>query len=311
LPRKQTLPCLKDHQRSILCVFCITINGCGARNYLRNYTNVAAPRYAALDSIKPALISPETLKVVSYNIEYALKIPHAIEILKKNNNLDQADIILLQEMDAEGVKKISQTLGYNYVYYPAVIHPINKKDFGNAILSKWPILDDQKIILPNLDIKSRQRIAVGATLLVGDKKIMVFSLHMGIFVKPSERKQRVSTILKHIPPSIKYCIIGGDFNTFTKKDHGEIFDAFAKADFKFATEGIGWTNRHWYLFFKKPTLDHIYTKGMHLADAGKIIDRTASDHLPIWTELTFQEQKSDTLTVVKTAEDNEQSKQLR
>ncbi len=293
---------------ALLCFFCITANGCGARNYLRNYTNLSKPRYASVDSVQHKNISPEKLTVVSYNIEYARKIPEAIEIFKKNIELNKADVIFLQEMDSIGVKKIAKALNYNYVYYPAVIHPINKKDFGNAVLSKWPILNDQKIIIPNFDLKSRQRIAVGATLLIGDKKVMVFSLHMGIFVKPSERKQRVSNILKHIPPSIKYCIIGGDFNTFTKKDNKEIFDAFTKSDFKLATQRIGWTERHWYLFFKKATLDHIYTKGLHPAKSGKVIDRSASDHLPIWTELTFQEKEPHTLTVVKTMKANEQSK---
>ena len=283
----------------ILCIFSITINGCGARNYLRNYTNVAAPRYASLQSVKHKNITPEKLKIVSYNIEYARKIPEAIKTFKQHPELNNADVIFLQEMDTEGVKEIAEALHYNYVYYPAVIHPINKKDFGNAILSKWPILDDQKIIIPNFDLKSRQRIAVGATLQIGNKKVMVFSLHMGIFVKPSERKQRVSIILKHIPDSIKYSIVGGDFNTFTKKDNKEIFDAFAKFNFQYATKGIGWTNKHWFLFFKKPTLDHIYTKGMALTKSGKIIDRTASDHLPIWTELTFEKNKTRTLTLLK------------
>ncbi len=283
----------------ILCILSIAINGCGARNYLRNYTNVASPRYANLHAIKSKNITPDKLKVISYNIEYARKIPEAITILKKYSALKNADIIFLQEMDEEGVQHIAHALGYNYVYYPAVIHPINKKDFGNAVLSKWTILNDQKIIIPNFDLKSRQRIAVGATLQIGDKKVMVFSLHMGIFVKPSERKQRVSIILKHIPDSIKYSIIGGDFNTFTKKDNKEIFDAFTKFNFQYATKNIGWTNKHWFLFFKKPTLDHIYTKGLISTQSGKIIDRTASDHLPIWTELTFQKNQPQTLTVVK------------
>jgi len=274
----------------VLSILCMTINACGVSNYLRNYTNLNRPRYAVTrqTNVSPRPSFKKSLKVVSYNIEYALKISKAIDLLKHYEELKDADVILLQEMDAEGVEKIAQALEYNYVYYPAVIHPIHGKDFGNAVLSKWSIIDDEKIILPNLSTRSRQRIAVGATLQIEDKLVKVFSLHMGIFVKPSERKKRVRTILETVAPSIDYCIVGGDFNTFTKKDHKEIQEAFTKSNFEFATEGIGWTNRHWYLFFNKPALDHIYTKGMHVASAGKIMDRTASDHLPIWTELSFE-----------------------
>lgn len=272
---------------AILCILMVICSsGCGVKNYLYNYVHLNRPRY--IDHSIVADAQPiETIKVLSYNIKYALKVDQAINIIRENEDLIDSDIILLQEMDLAGVKKIAQKLQYNYSYYPATIHPIHKKDFGNAVLSKWPILSDKKIILPSFNSK-RQRIAVGATILINNEKIEVFSVHMGIFVKPDQRKQIVNLIVDSVEKDIEYCIAGGDFNTFTKADKKNINSTFLNAEYQLATRGIGWTNKHWYLLNKKTELDHIYVKGMRVRETGKIIDRSASDHLPIWSELALE-----------------------
>jgi len=274
----------------LLLISSITLNGCSMHRYLYNYTNLTKPRYASQNFTTTRNYQNEDIKILSYNIKYAKRIDKAITILKKYETIKDADIILLQEMDKEGVQKIADTLKYNYVYYPAVVHPLHKKDFGNAILSKWPIINDQKIILPHFN-SNKQRIAVGATIDIDGKKVMAFSLHLGIFVKPDQRKIIMDGIISAIPADIEHCVIGGDFNTFTKKDRKNIQDAFMAADFKSATTDLGWTNKNWALLNRKNTLDHIYIRGMKTVAKGKVIDRSASDHIPIWTDLNFEETK--------------------
>jgi len=270
-----------------LLLFSLYSTGCGYLSHAYNYKFLNRPRYVSLNSVDDIDLDGETVKVVSYNIKHGKKTKKAIKLFLKEKNLKDADIILLQEMTPEEVKRIAKALDYNYVFYPAILHPVLKKDFGNAILSKWPILNDQKIILPALKTKTRQRIAVYATVQIEDKKVAVLSLHMGIFVKPSDRKRLVEIMLDPIPPSTEYCIIGGDFNSFTKKDRKNIITSFTKSDFEYATEDIGWTYNQWYFLNRKSTLDHIFTKGMEPVDAGKVVTKEASDHLPIWTELKF------------------------
>jgi len=72
-------------------------------------------------------------------------------------------VVTLQEMDAPGVERLARALGYDYVYYPAAVHPTAGKDFGNAILVRGRILADHKVLLP-YPSRSRglQRIAVAA-----------------------------------------------------------------------------------------------------------------------------------------------------
>ena len=77
---------------------------------------------------------------------------------------------MLQEMNEDAAAETAEALGMNYVYYPAVLHPVPKKNFGNAILSRWPIVDDEKLILPSRSMsRGGQRVAVAATVLVGTR----------------------------------------------------------------------------------------------------------------------------------------------
>ena len=254
-------------------------------DYLRNYTSTEKPRYADQTVISQWTEAKDTFKVVSYNIKYARKITKATEVLSTYNELKDADAIFLQEMDLDGVKRISEALGYNYIYYPAVLHPINGKDFGNAILSKWPMSDDYKVILPNKNINKRQRIAVIATLDYKGTKISAVCLHLGIFNRPTERRQRIDKILATLPDDIKHVIVGGDFNTFTKKDHEEILHSFTQNGYDWITDNVGWTHHAWFLVGHKPSVDHFYTKNMNKVKSGKVIDQSASDHIPVWAEL--------------------------
>ncbi|MBF0484282.1 MAG: endonuclease/exonuclease/phosphatase family protein [Candidatus Omnitrophica bacterium] len=274
---------MRIRNMSLFVIYILALSGCSVKNYLFNYTKTDRPRYAQLATLKPPTEIKKTIKVVSYNIKFSKKITQAIKLLESEPNLKDADILLLQEMDEVGVKRIAKELKYNYVYYPAVLHQHNDKDFGNAILSKWKMSDDEKIILPHFKLNQKQRIAVGATVYVNDKKIRVFCVHLGVFVKPSDRKQRIDLVVKNIPEDIKYAIVGGDFNSFTKKDRAEINTAFKKYDFQESTANLGWT----FALGRKTQLDHIYTKGFNTVAKGKVINLRPSDHLPVWTEVKF------------------------
>jgi len=252
----------------------------------QNYTDENHPRHAALHLAQPLNPSLNTAKIVSYNIRHGKNIDQAIQLFENHPDLKEPDIICLQEMSHEGVKKIAIALKYNYVYYPAVFHPRSKKDFGNAILAKWPMSQDKKIILPNLKRQRLQRIAVRATVNIHNQRITVFCVHMKVFLKPNLRSDQIDKLLSFIPKDTKYCIVAGDFNTFNSANRKAIYDPFVGHSFKLATEKIGWTYKHWYLLNKHNALDHIYTMGMNIVKVGKVENRKPSDHIPIWAELS-------------------------
>ena len=252
---------------------------------LHNYTHPNHPRYVSLDTLPPSRKFDGTIKVITYNIRLALKTEKALNLLAQHEELNDADILCLQEMDPAGVDLIAQSLKYNYVYYPAILHPRSSKDFGNAVLSKWPIISDRKIILPKTGAGKLQRIAVNAIISVNGIKISVFSIHMKVFNRRHQKLALISHILNTIEPSVKNCIIAGDFNTFSKSSRKTYYEPFQEADFEVATKSIGWTYKYWYLLNKRAILDHIFIKGMSVINSGKVTNRIPSDHLPIWGEM--------------------------
>ena len=137
----------------------MSLAGCATA---RNYSAPDGPRFAGqFAGTAPA----RAIRVVSFNIKYGRNVTGAAALLRGDVRLKDADVIALQEMDEVGVECLARTLGLNYVYYPAAVHPADHRNFGNAILSPWPIEDDVKIPLPHLGrFRKMQRIAVAATV---------------------------------------------------------------------------------------------------------------------------------------------------
>jgi endonuclease/exonuclease/phosphatase family metal-dependent hydrolase len=267
-----------------LLTFCgMTFSACSYNRYSRNYTNPDFPRYAGLGIAQESRPANGSLKVVTYNIKCSEQIGEALKIIKGNEKLADADIICLQEMDLKGVKTIAQKLQYNYVYYPAIVY--KNKDFGPAILSKWPILYDEKIILPHLNHNKSQKCITSAVIDYQGKKVKIFSVHLGVLLYPNQRGDQIDKIVQELNPNIDYFIVAGDFNTLTQVNLRTVVEPLIEQYFTFVTRDIEWTYKHWYFFNKKASLDHILTQGMKVVDVGIVPDRSASDHIPVWAEL--------------------------
>lgn len=244
-----------------------------------NYPSTAGPRYAATvaPAIAPVRSAPpgDAIRLVTFNIQFARHIDSAIALLQSAAPLQRADIITLQEMDAPGTERIAAALGMSYVYYPATVHPSTGRDFGDAILSRWPIVDDAKIVLPHLGRFGRtERIATAATIRVGDRPVRVYSVHLGTWVEegPGARRDQVRVILADAA-GYGQVIVAGDMN-----NHG-IGKAFRAAGYAWPTEHNPHTDHIW-------NWDHVFLRGLTLYDSastGVVRDnRHASDHRPVW-----------------------------
>jgi len=263
-----------------LVLLFIAIRAYTAENYLEKDSPSFSRNYAVED--------PEPIRaitVISYNIWFGLKPGRAISELKEFQSGHQLDILLLQEMDEIGTEQIARELQLNYVYYPAAIEPTYHKNFGNAILSRWPILDSQKLILPHRSFSNQMnRIATRATIQVQDADILVYSIHTeSIFTLPRFREDQYGTVLDDAGREAELVIIGGDFNSFTETDVQKIEGIFREAGFLRVSKASGHT------IVKNKigvSADHIFAKGFVVNESGKIDGTTASDHLPIWVTLT-------------------------
>lgn len=167
-----------------------------------DYSGAVGPRYGGTPpraATTGACTKPCTLRVVSFNVEFARQIDGAIALLTSETGLRGADIVLLQEMDASGARP-AQTLDMAWVYYPAIFHKRSGKDVGNAVLSRWPMEADAKLVLPHVSRYARtHRIATAATIRVGDARVRVYSTHLGTpldfgFTWPTREGPRTTTL---------------------------------------------------------------------------------------------------------------------
>ena len=251
---------------------------CAACRPATNYADPVAPRYAGGSRPVASSGHGDTLRVVSFNIEYARETRRAAKILATAPTLRDADVILLQEMTAPTTKFIADSLHMQFVYYPAIYNRIMRRDIGNSILSRWPITDDAKLILPSRSRYAKtQRIATAATIRVNDQNVRVYSTHFGTPADLgwSGRVAQLKRILDDAS-SRERVIIGGDMNS---KDIGRVA---RESGYIWQTDTIPPSNAF-------GRLDHFYVRGLVTSAVGtRRVPRSVSDHSPIWIKLVLK-----------------------
>lgn len=261
-------------------VACAVLVACGTS---QNYLEASRPVFRG-DFQRAPKGFDGALKVVSYNISFALNIEQAIHELTTVEALMNADIILLQEMDETGTEAIARALDYQYAYIPATVHPRHDRNFGNAILSRWPIEHVGRVVLPHVHpINQQQRIATRANVRVSNLLVQTYSVHTETFAATVDQRQdQVNALVEDIGNDAPFAVVGGDFNTGSQSTLSYLDESLGSVGLIRATEGIGSTAQYGPL---QLSLDHIYGRGFQVLDAGKVESATASDHLPIWTML--------------------------
>jgi endonuclease/exonuclease/phosphatase family metal-dependent hydrolase len=260
-------------RRLVPCLFVVCV-ALGCRTG-RNYPEAASPRYAGSASAQPALSRGDTIHVVSFNVEFSQEVVRAIRVLRTTSVLRDADIVLLQEMTAPASKAIADSLRMSYVYYPAIYNRLARRDVGNAVLSRWPIVEDAKLILPaHSRYAKTQRIATAATVRFRGRSIRVYSTHLGTpaDLSHANRAEQLRFIIADAA-RYEHVILGGDMNS---KDIGSVA---AELGYVWPTQSIPASNNF-------GRLDHIFFKGLaplRGPTAGTVrIASYISDHHPIW-----------------------------
>lgn len=253
--------------------------GCGTA---LNYPGNGGPRYAGSPAAGPDAArrsAPASLRVVTFNTHFARRVDRVTELLRAERLVD-ADVVALQEVDARATRRIATALGMSYVYYPGAVHPATGRDFGNAVLSRWPIVEDWKIVLPHRgSFRDTQRTATAATILVGADSLRVYSVHLSTMgeMGPGSRREQARAVLADAA-RFRRVIVGGDLNSVRL---GEEFLAC----------GFRWPTRNNAPTIHVFTWDHIFLRGMEAGDdpsTGVVDDDNgASDHRPVWAVARF------------------------
>ena len=247
----------------------------------QNYEDPRGPRYAGHPAVEARDPAPDELAVVSFNIRYARRIDAAAETLRNQAALQDADLVALQEMDEAGVSRLAQRLGFHWVYYPAAVHPRagaegTGGDFGNAVLARWPIVADYKLVLPGHSFPDHlQRIAVAADVASPAGTLRFYSVHLEtpFAMLPASRAEQIGAILDDASRSpAGAVIVAGDFN-------GR--DAAGRA---FTGRGFDWPTRNATRTVSAFAWDHVFARDLPAqptAGVGRAL-LGASDHQPVW-----------------------------
>lgn len=196
------------------------------------------------------------------------------------------DIALLQEVsdgwpaaggDLQG-ERLSEMTGLSHLAF-APEHRFRVGGYGNAILSRFPIIDRRRI-----DLKigwRKQRSALQAVLDIPGssprKRLVVGSLHLGL--AEAERRSQLKRLFEadDLLISADASVLAGDYN-----------DVFGTLEHRFFREKgftrAGLRRRSFPAVMPVFCLDGIYTRGLQLLDSATPNEgnaRWASDHLPL------------------------------
>ena len=194
------------------------------------------------------------MKFVSYNIQYGIGMDGGFDLGRIAKSIEGADIIALQEVTrgfvknnhADLVASFSELFSDYFHVYAApcdVLLDISVENgrrierrfqFGNMILSRWPILATRHLLLPRsrtIDKLNLQRGALEAVIAAPDGPIRVYSVHLD-HVSPDERLSQIRYLKDRVlnfvaeggaltgaaeegfpdPPLPEHFILMGDFN---------------------------------------------------------------------------------------------------
>ena len=226
------------------------------------------------------------IKFMSFNTQ------HCLNFITKEIDFDimadviikcGADVIGLQEMRDESTheeyqaqaKRIAEKLGF-YYYFAEAIRFDGKNPYGNALISRYPIISAETILIPDpvvpeYDGYYETRCLLKAIIDVDDGLNVLVS-HFGL--NPDEHRNAVETIVSNI--SSERCVLMGDFNVepdnpVLQPIREQLYDTAEKFDspkFSFPTD------------IPSVKIDYIFvSKDLSVTDAD-IPNIVASDHRP-------------------------------
>lgn len=235
--------------------------------------------------------------VMSYNIHHGVGIDGQLSLQRIADVIRNsgAEVIGLQEVDRyygarsdfkDQAKELAELLDYHYAYganldlAPAPGQTENRQ-YGTAILSKYPILEANNVFLSSFG--KEQRGVLHAVVNVKGAPVNVYNTHLGL--DTASRTAQVQEIIElasiHEGPSI----LVGDLNA---RPYYEEFQLLLQSGL-FVNTFEGMEDAYTYPVINPAyTIDYILTSPGAEHTNQRVIHSEASDHLPIAADVTFK-----------------------
>lgn len=237
------------------------------------------------------------LRVLSYNIHKGLTVgnlKYVMAEIRSTIQASQADIVFLQEViGSPAVHKknqiksaVSQFEYLAHQFWPFYVYGKNviskKRHYGNAILSKFPIIEQTNI---NLTVNRLEKRGLLHAIIKypENRKLHLMGLHLNLGEK--KRKEQLNLICEYIlnnTLNTDSIIVAGDFNDWRERI-SSIFQKNLNLEEAFLTLH-GQHARTFPSLVPLLPLDRIYYRGLKIIEAKILGEKAAgflSDHLAL------------------------------
>ena len=241
-------------------------------------------------------------KVISFNMCHGDNNNGIIDVANQANVIKQynPDLILLQEVDIctqrslykNELSEFKKNIGFDYSCHGANI-PYKGGWYGNAILSKYPILSSENYLSSFSKLSNETKGMQHAEININGRIINVFNTHLPVYEE--ERVVFAESLLNMMKRNdiSGDMILAGDFNfgviplgshryNFEKKDsyieYEKILEVFKDANFKDNT---------WPTGNPIADIDKVFYNGNIELITVKRLNVDISDHYPIYAEFNI------------------------
>lgn len=237
----------------------------------------------------------------------------AAQAFSAGHLLPKADILALQEADKETgragrhhiARELAEALQFAWVHVAAGI-PRGEKpkqrqwwlnfeeqialddkgDTGIALLTRFPLDEVTRIDLPWQECAWRPRLAMGASVHVGRRKLRLFNAHIDPHSRADGQLEQLEALLEDADRFVGPTIVLGDFNTLSR-------DKCIQT--RWLLESRGYTTPFltgtptWHGALIRLHADWIFVRDLKVSRWGVARPLNASDHWPIWVEIDLGE----------------------
>lgn len=235
-------------------------------------------------------VLPHTLRVMTYNIHHGVAIGDAADDVHLSNianviNQQNPDLVALQEVDVhtkrsganlDEARELGKLTGM-YVFFSKTL---NYQDgaYGDAILSRFPILEHESIPLPMPDKSGEARaVAIITVKTPTGTKLQFASTHLDIESNRMDQIKKLNGLSKN---SSLPLIMAGDFNATPDSKEMQVF----RQEFLLLCKGscpFTAPSDHPARTIDYITFNPLAAKSFHVLSYSIINHTLASDHLPV------------------------------
>ncbi len=219
------------------------------------------------------------LRILSYNIRHCHGMNGKVCLKAVASTIAgaQPDLVGLQEVDyfnprsafADQATKLGKMLGMYHVYGPNVTWG-GVTRFGNAILSRYPIVRWHNYLLPSM---GEQRGLLQVEIQLTGQPVVFFNTHLGL--DHQERLQQVDKIQDIASSMFGHLLLAGDLNA--NSDSEEV----ARLQTVLRSGDLTGTELTFPSDYPKYKIDYIFYSDHWRLTKTRVYTSQASDHLPL------------------------------